>query len=111
MVQPTALPMVTPRRSGGTSCVVSPLSASASRAATTPSWAARSMRRISCGDSPCALGSKSHSAAIRDRNPVASNSVMARVAVRPAVSRSQKDSTPMPPGAVTPIPVMTTRRP
>ena len=55
-------------------------------------------------------GSKSHSAAIRERRPAGSKSVMPRVAVRPAASRSQKAGTPMPPGATTPMPVTATRR-
>ena len=60
--------------------------------------------------SPWAAGSKSHSAAIRERKPAGSKRVMPRVAVRPSASRSQNAGTPMPPGATTPMPVTATRR-
>src|SRR5450756_802218 len=106
---PIALPRLTPRRDLSRSAP-SPLSASASRVATTANWPARSIRRISLGDSPSRAGSKSTSAAIRQRNGAASNSVMGRVAVRPAVSISQNALAPMPPGATTPRPVITARR-
>src|ERR1700761_2598901 len=65
---------------------------------------------MSAGLSPPAIGSKSHSAAILDRKPLASNSEIGRVAVRPEVSRFQNCLTPIPPGATTPIPVTTARR-
>src|SRR6266540_1315450 len=111
IVQPTAQPMLTPVRSTGNASGPSPLSVIASRAHTTANCEARSMRRISCGRSPSLAGSKSTSAAILDRNPVGSNKVIVRVAVRPSVSRSQNCLTPIPPGATTPIPVMTARLP
>src|ERR1700689_3412017 len=63
------------------------------------------MRRFSCSLSPAASGSKSHSAAIWERKPEASKNVIRRVAVRPAVIASQKESRVLPPGATTPTPV------
>lgn len=88
-----------------------PLSSSASSAATTANCVVRSHCRICRRLRPAEIGSKSHSAATRDRKGVASNIEMVRVAVRPAVSSSQYCFFPIPPGATTPIPVMTTRRP
>jgi hypothetical protein len=46
---------------------------------------------------------------MRDRNPVASNRVIDRVIGRPEVNSSQNAGIPTPPGAVTPMPVITTR--
>src|SRR6266705_2665454 len=55
--------------------------------------------------SPAPRGSKSHSAAICDRNPVGLNNVILPVAVRPAVMVCQNVLRLLPPGATTPIPV------
>ena len=70
----------------------------------------RSLRWISCGVRPAAAGSKSHSAAIWDRNWAGSKSVIRRVAVRPSVSSCQNSLRVRPPGATTPTPVTTARR-
>ena len=110
MVQPTALPTVTPTRPGSSVPKSSPLSSTHSRALTTASCAARSIRRTCCGDSPSAAGSKSHSAAICERNGAGSKKEIRRVAVRPVEITSQNCLAPVPPGATTPIPVITTRR-
>ena len=110
MVLPTALPMVTPMRSGGTLSMSSLLSASASRAHTRANCEQRSVRSVSSAVRPSAAGSKSHSAAMRERNPAGSNRVMPRVAVVPEVSRAQNAFVPLPPGAMTPMPVIAARR-
>src|SRR4051812_43427749 len=106
----TALPRVTPIRAGSMPAKSSPLSCTASWAQTTANWVARSMRRISRWLSPSHTGSKSASPAICDRYGDGSKKLIRRVAVRPAVSRSQNSLVPRPPGARTPMPVMTTRR-
>src|SRR5256714_1469762 len=110
VVQPTALPMLTPSRSGVMVSSSRPLSAIASRAQTTPNCAARSIRRISCGLRPSAAASKSHSAAIWERNGAGSRRVIRRVALRPSVNSSQNALVPIPPGATTPTPVPPARR-
>src|SRR4051794_40600604 len=116
MVAPTALPRVIPTRSGsGASSAppdpkVSPLSATASSAATMAICTKRSLRNTSWAVRPSSRPSKSTSAATWDRNRLGSKNVMRRVAVRPAIIMSQKPSRPIEPGATTPIPVMTTRR-
>jgi hypothetical protein len=48
-------------------------------------------------------------AATRHANSDASKSVIARVALQPRLTHSQKRSRPMPKGDTTPMPVMTTR--
>src|SRR5437764_2773337 len=110
MVAPTAVPTVTPTRAGSRSDSSIPLSATASRVATTANCAARSIRATSAGVSPAATGSKSTSAATCDRNGDGSKKLIRRVAVRPSVSRVQNSLAPTPPGAMTPIPVIATRR-
>src|SRR3954453_22178655 len=116
MVAPTALPRVTPTRSGsGASSAppdpkVSPLSATASSAATMAICTKRSLRNTSWALRPSFRPSKSTSAATWDRNRLGSKKVIRRVAVRPAVIMSQKPSRPIEPGATTPIQVTTTRR-
>src|SRR3954468_3226391 len=67
------------------------------------------MRSISYCSSPASSGSKSASAAIWERNPAGSKKVILRVAVLPAVMRSQNSSRVTPPGATTPTPVTTVR--
>ena len=67
------------------------------------------MRRISWWSRPASTGSKSHSAAIWERNPDGSKKVIFPVAVRPAVIVSQNASRVEPPGATTPTPVTTLR--
>ena len=62
------------------------------------------------GRARAATGSKSTSAAIWDRNCEGSKELILRVAVLPWLSRSQNSFLPLPPGARTPIPVITTRR-
>ena len=59
--------------------------------------------------SPAATGSKSHSAAIWERNGDGSKKLIRRVAVRPAVMVFQNRSRVAPPGATTPTPVTTVR--
>lgn len=100
----------TPVRQASSESRWRPASATASRAATRANWMYRSCRSASPGVNPWSAGSKSTSAAIRERNPVGSKRVMPRVAVRPLESRSQKARVPMPPGATTPTPVTATRR-
>src|SRR3954466_4056930 len=116
MVAPTALPRVTPTRSGsGASGAAptprsSPLSATASSAATIANCTKRSLRCTSWALRPSRRGWKSTSAATCDRKRLGSKNVIRRVAVRPAVIMSQNASRPIDPGATTPIPVTTTRR-
>ena len=109
VAEATALPRLTPIRDGSTTSNSSPLSATASLVQTTANWLARSIRRISRGLSPSATASKSTSPAIRERKGPASKVEILRVAVRPEDSRSQNSFVPEPPGARTPIPVITTR--
>src|SRR5215475_362645 len=67
-VPPTAVPITTAVSSHVASSSSSPLSEIASAAAASPNWTYRSDRRHWRGDSPAAAGSKSHSAAICERN-------------------------------------------
>ena len=106
---PTALPTLTATRVGSNSSNANPLSCILSRAATTANMAARSIRLISRWVSPAAVGSKSHSPATWERKGDGSKKLIRRVAVRPAVIISQKFLVPLPPGAITPMPVITTR--
>src|SRR5215208_6208055 len=67
------------------------------------------MRSTSCCSRPAAIGSKSASAAICERNPEGSKKLIFRVAGLPEVMRSQNSSRVTPPGATTPTPVTTVR--
>src|SRR2546423_8165721 len=108
IVAPTALPRATP--ASEPSDVDSPASATDSAPAASANWPSRSIRRTSYADSPAFTGSKSHSAATWDRNPVGSKRVTLRGAGTPLRMRSQNASRVTPPGATTPMPVTTTRR-
>src|SRR5580765_3282042 len=114
---PPPLPITTPAPG---SAMPRPASVHASRAATTPMSAAREYRfgsarySTSQTSSPSIAGTSpivtpSTGAATRHARSEASNAVIARVALQPAVTHSQNRSRPTPNGETTPMPVITTR--
>src|SRR5262245_23388178 len=109
----TPVPMTTPTRSGFSWARSSPLSVTASPAATTPKRAARPMilRLLRCGPgTKGVMSSGGTSAAIRTGCAEASNVEIGRTPLLPLTQADQKASLPMPLGATTPRPVTTTLR-
>ena len=103
---PCAEPTAAPTRPGGRSRSP-PASSSASRAAAAASCAQRSIRRASRRENQFSGSKPSIGQSTAGATPGNSTSC---APLRPAARESQKASTPLPVGAITPSPVTTTRR-
>ena len=96
-------------RSGSRRLRSSPASATASRAAATPSWLKRAIRRAALASIKSVGSNSGISAAICTFRSASTRSGTRRTPERPSRSESQKASTPIPIGVTGPMPVITIR--